>query len=218
MNKKYIFLLLIAFVNHLSICTLYENQTKLFSGSIEFPFKMEYDLCLFYNGQKLESDHTKTNNVQFSFTDIKKTHTIYFIITHAITCSTEDANTIQHLQLAKDHEYICYKLQAQRESLEHEDDLLSWKIEDYELEDRNIPKNCLVFLFDPKLIAGLSVRSWKPESVFRVVPTLIASPTATQKEINRAIAIARLAAIDIDQIHSKQAKNTPTQAVLLSTL
>ena len=43
-------------------------ETKLFSGSIEFPHTMTYDLCLFYNGQKLDFVGNNTNKfLQFSF-------------------------------------------------------------------------------------------------------------------------------------------------------
>ncbi|MFA5999270.1 MAG: hypothetical protein WC747_04595 [Candidatus Babeliales bacterium] len=184
--------------------TSHDKQDKLFSGSIEFPVKMEYDLCLFYKGQKLEIEQSKTSNiVQFSFVDSKETQTVYFIIAPALACCTEEANTVKHLQLPKQCEYICYKLQAQRETTDENYQLLTWKIEDYELEDRIIPQNSLIFLFDPKLIAGLKVQSWKPENVFRIVPTLVISPTATVHSIGRAMMTARLAALDIDAIHGK---------------
>jgi len=182
----------------------YDNQAKLFSGSIEFPVKMEYDLCLFYKGQKLEIEQNKTSNiVQFSFVDLKETQIVYFIIAPALACCIEEANTVKHLQLPKECEYICYKLQAQRETTDENYQLLTWRIEDHELENRIIPQNSLIFLFDPKLIAGLKVQSWKPENVFRIVPTLVVSPTATVHSIGRAMMTARLAALDIDAIHGK---------------
>lgn len=182
----------------------YENQTKLFSGSIEFPVTMEYDLCLFYKGQKLEVEQNKTSNiVQFSFVDTKETQTIYFIVAPTLACCTEQANTVKHLRLPKDCQYICYQLQAQREITDENYQLLTWKIQDFELEGRVIPQNSLIFLFDPNLIAGLKVQSWKPENVFRIVPTLIVSPTETVHSIGRAMVTARLAALDIDAIHAK---------------
>ncbi|MCX5923807.1 MAG: hypothetical protein NTZ68_00055 [Candidatus Dependentiae bacterium] len=203
MQKIFLFLLSMSLVTPQLLLTSYENP-KHFSGSIEFPVKMEYDLCLFYKGQKLEIEQSKTSNiVQFSFLDSKETHTVYFIIAPALACCTEEANTVKHLQLPKECEYICYKLKAQRDEIDDKHELLTWKIEDHELENRIIPQNSLIFLFDPKHIAGLKVQSWKPENVFRIVPTLVIDPTATMHSIGRAMMTARLAALDIDAIHGK---------------
>ncbi len=219
MKKLYITLIALTFICFQNVFAFLENTTKLFSGAIEFPTAQDYDLCIFYKGQKLKLDQTGPSDiVEFSFNDTKETQTIFLIITHAITCITEESNTIEHLKLAQQHPYVCYKLQAQREGHNDQHQLLTWKIEEHELTDRIIPQNSLVFLFDPRLIAGLKVQSWKPECVFRIIPTIIASPTATEKELNRAMTIARLAALDIDAIHAKTTKSSPTQAVLVSTL
>ncbi|HSW75538.1 MAG TPA: hypothetical protein VLG50_00690 [Candidatus Saccharimonadales bacterium] len=202
--KKTVFFLLSIVPIPQFITTHYENHMKHFSGSIEFPVQMEYDLCLFYKGQKLEIEQNKTSNiVQFSFIDSKETQTVYLIIAPTLSCLTEQANTVHHLQLPNDCQYICYKLQAQREISDENYQLLTWKIEDHELENRIIPQNSLIFLFDPNLIAGLKVQSWKPENVFRIIPTLVVNPKATACSIGRAMMTARLAALDIDVIHAK---------------
>jgi len=215
MKKLHIIAIALFAIQQHSISAFLENSTKLFSGAIEFPATLEYDLCIFYKGQKLKLEQTgPSDTVEFSFNDTKETQTIFLIITHAITCMTEESNTIEHLKLAEHHPYVCYKLQAQRQIHNDEHQLLTWKIEECKITDRIIPQNSLIFLFDPNLIAGLKVQSWKPESVFRIVPTIIATPTATEKELRRATTIARLAALDIDAIHAKTSKNSPTQAVL----
>lgn len=193
------------------------NSTKLFSGSIQFPCKLDYDLCLFYKGQKLEFEHNNTSNfVQFSFLDSSDTHCVYLIVTNGLTCLAEHSNLVECLQIPQDHHYICYKMQANREysSQELQDELLTWTITEHRLSHNVIPNNSLIFLFDPNLIAGLKVQSWKPENVFRIIPTLLITPDATTQQLNRAMIVARLAALDIDSIHAKKRTHTSTNAIL----
>lgn len=191
------------------------DHKKLFSGSIEFPFKMDFDLCLFYKGEKLAIEkHTTMPVIEFSFLDTKETHIVYFIITNAITCCTEIANTLQSLQIMPESQYICYKLQATRELDEDEHMLLTWDIQEHTLKQNIVPQNSLIFLFDPKLIAGLKVQSWKPENVFRIVPTVLINPRATMHELERAMMVARLAALDVDALHAKTTPTPPATAIL----
>jgi len=218
-NTRYIILFLCSGIN--LICSHFfppqTQQTKLFSGSIEFPYKMNYDLCLFYKGEKLTIEQqSHAPLLEFSFVDVKETHTVYFIITDAVTCCTEHANTLQSLRIAPECQYICYKLQAKREIDEDEHELLTWDIVDHKLHNDMIPQNSLIFLFNPKLIAGLKIQSWKPENIFRIIPTVLINPRATISEIERSILIARLAALDIDALHAKKTGPlaTPTTAVL----
>lgn len=193
------------------------DQTKLFSGSIEFPYKKLYDLCLFYKGEKLTTEqHSNNSLVEFSFVDTKNTHIVYFVITDGITCNTEYANTLECLQIAPASKYICYKLQAKREIDHDEHELLTWEISDHKLINNIIPQNSLIFLFDPNLIVGLKIPTWKPENIFRIVPTVLINPRTTMAELDRSMLIARLAALDIDALHAKKStsNNNPTTALL----
>ncbi len=186
------------------------EPTKLFSGSIEFPYKSEYDICLFYNGQKLEFESSASSNfVQFSFLGEKNIHTLYFLITNGLTCCTKESNNVDSLYVADEQSFICYKLEAKRESQKNSNDLLTWNISNYDLNQGQVPENSIIFLFDPSLIAGLKVISWNPENLFRIIPTLLINPTATKEELHRACNIARLAAMDMDRIHEKSCCNKP---------
>ena len=192
------------------------DETKLFSGSIEFPHKLTYDLCLFYNGQKLDFEGSNTSSfMQFSFLDSSKTQLIYFIITNGLTCCTAQSNNVDCLCVQDESSYICYKMQAKRELDRDEQQILTWEILPHQLSNGQIPQNSLIFLFDPELIAGLKVQSWKPENIFRIIPTLVIHPHTTVEQLQRAMVIARLAALDIDAIHSKTNSITnPAHAVL----
>lgn len=193
----------------------HHEQKKLFSGSIEFPYHMDFDLCIFYKGEKLTIEQQRfMPAVQFSFLDSKDTHTMYLIVTNAVTCCTEIANTLQSLCITPEYEYICYKMQASREFGPDDQIVLTWDIQDYVLEKNIIPHNSLIVLFDPKLIAGLEVQSWKPENVFRIVPTLRVLPSAPIQAIERAMRVARLAALDIDAVHAKKMNSQSTSAIL----
>jgi hypothetical protein len=193
------------------------NSTKLFSGSIQFPCKLDHDLCLFYKGQKLEFESNNTSNfVQFSFLDSSDTHCVYLVVTNGLTCLAEHSNLVESLQIPQDHHYVCYKMQGKREysAQDSQLELLTWTITEHHLSDNIIPNNSLIFLFDPNLIAGLKVQSWKPENVFRIIPTLLITPDATIQQLNRAMIVARLAALDIDSIHAKKTTPSSTSAIL----
>lgn len=207
------FLLLTAFQLHANYST---HETKLFSGSIEFPHKLTYDLCLFYNGQKLDFEGNSTSSfMQFSFLDSSKTQLVYFIITNGLTCCTAESNNVDCLCVLDESSYICYKMQAKRELDEDEQQILTWEILPHQLSNGEIPHNSLIFLFDPELVAGLKVQSWKPENIFRIIPTLLIHPNTTVEQLQRAMVIARLAALDIDAIHSKTNNiANPAHAVL----
>lgn len=215
MIKKTLFIIFYLFIFSPNQTYGYDD-TKLFSGSIEFPCKLDYDLCLFYQGQKLEFESSKTSPfVQFSFLDSKNTQTVYLIITNGLTCCcTQQSNTVECLCVVDDKSYICYKMKGKREINEDEHQLLTWEISDHQLKDGQIPENSLIFLFEPSLIAGLKVQSWKPENVFRIIPTLVVAPTATADQIKRAMIIARLTAVDIDAIHAKATRNNATATIL----
>jgi hypothetical protein len=197
-------LLLLGCINLLCSNIQTSSDKKMFSGSIEFPCTLNYDLCLFYKGQKLEVEsNNATPFVQFSFLDYKQVHTVFLVITNGLTCSARQSNNVDCLCVADESSYICYKLQATRETDDQDHQLLSWQIAQHTLEDGQIPNTSLIFLFDPELIAGLKIQSWKPENVFRIIPTIVINPHTSSEQIKRAMIVARLAALDIDAIHAK---------------
>jgi hypothetical protein len=106
-------------------------------------------------------------------------------------------------------------MQAKRELDLELQQTLTWEILPHHLINGQIPHNSLIFLFDPELIAGLKIQSWKPENIFRIIPTLVIHPSASVEQLQRAMIIARLASLDIDAIHSKANSITsPAHAVL----
>ena len=142
------------------------------------------------------------------FMTIQRTHSIYIIITDNLTHCTQVANTLETLKVCTNNDYICYKLQAKRNVLEDDYTILTWEIFDHKLVDNVVPVNSLIFLFDPKLIAGLKLQSWKAENIFRVIPTILVKPDASQSDIERALTIAQLAALDVKSIHAQNQSNT----------
>lgn len=194
-------------------------STKMFSGSIEFPISSDYDVCLFYKGQKLEFEtHQSTPFVQFTFVDSSKTQTLYLIITNSLSCYSKESNNVECLCVADESSYLCYQLQGQRELDEQGNQILNWQSSSYYLPKGQIPENSVIFLFDPNLISGLKIQSWKPENVFRIIPTIVINPTSTIEQIQRALIVARLAALDIDAIHRKQSMNTSTTNAILTVM
>lgn len=185
------------------------DPTKLFLGSIQFPEPLQYDLSLYYKGQKLvtewDSDESST---QFSFLESKYTQELYILICETISYKTTEKNTIKHL-IVTSNKYKCYQLIAQRSQTEQGTTECSWQIKEHKLDSMVIPDNTLIFLFNPDFISGLQGQSWKSDNTMRLMPIIEIDPTIETKDLNRTMTITRLTAIDIDSLHSKINKKHP---------
>jgi hypothetical protein len=186
--------------------SFYSNNStkKMFSGSIEFPCYANFDdLCLFYKGERLKiENHGSIPTIEHSFFDDATTNCIYVIITKEVTHCTQVANTLASLKISPNCDYICYKLEAKRDVNPQEGSMLSWSIFDHKLVDNYIPFNSLILLFNPSLIAGLKIQSWRAENAFRVVPTIVIESSTSSNEINKAIIAGQLAALDVNAVHA----------------
>lgn len=183
-----------------------DDQTKLFLGAVQFPEPLTYDLCLYYKGKKIPVEWDKNDKTaQFSFLESKQAQDLFILISDNISYKTNENNTIQHLQASTNH-YKCYKLQATR-SYDDNNELsdFSWNVQEYVLHQAVIPDNTLIFFFNPSYIEGLLIHSWSKNNTMRLLPTITISPSITSKELGRAITITRLAAMDIDILHTKTA-------------
>lgn len=196
----------LAFISCLQVYTEPQEPTTLFLGNIKFPKSLNHtDLCIYYKGQKLNTDWDKHNlSAQYSFLEAKTSQALYLLVCNNIACHTKLGNTVQHLQLTND-QYRCYHLQATRVHDEQENLVhFSWDCQECELESGIIPDNTIIFLFDPYLVDGVQVHTWSKNQAMRLIPTITISSTATASEIVRTMTIARLTAIDIDTIHIKE--------------
>jgi len=196
----------LALISCFQVYTEVQDPTTLFLGNIKFPKNLNHtDLCIYYKGQKLNTDWDKHNlSVQYSFLEAKTSQNLYLLICNNITCHTTLTNTIQHLQLT-DNQYRCYHLQASRIHDEQEKLVrFSWDCQECELKNGVVPDNTIIFLFDPHIIDDIQVHTWSKNQAMRLVPTITISNNATAPEIVRAITIARLTAIDLDTIHIKE--------------
>lgn len=208
--KKLIHIL--AFLSCFQVYTEPQDPTTLFLGNIKFPKALNHtDLCLYYKGQKLNTDWDKNNlSAQYSFLESKTSQTLYLLICNNVACHTKLSNTVQHLQLT-DELYRCYHLQATRIHDEQQNvTSFSWECEECDLENGIIPDNTVIFLFDPFLIDGLQIHTWSKNQAMRLIPTINISNNATAQEIVRAMTVARLTAIDIDTIHVKETTKNKT--------
>lgn len=188
-------------INIIALAT--QDPTKLFIGTVQFPTTLDFDLCLYYKGQKVDTDCSKKDpHVQFSFLESKYTQEMFILICENISYHTEN-NTIQNLRVT-DNSYKCFKLSATRIYDNHNDVVgFSWDAQECELEEKIVPDNTLFFVFNPDLIQGLSVQSWKTDNTLRIIPTITINQIASAEQLKRAMTIARLAAIDIDTVHKK---------------
>lgn len=188
------------------VLTSEQEPTKLFMGTIQFPENIENnDLCLYYKGQKLTTEWDQHSfSTQYSFLESKYAQELYILICHDITHQTNQDNTVQYLQAASEN-YKCYKLSATRLHSENNNTIeFSWDISDHELDNKVLPDNTLIFLFNPQLIEGLQLHTWNKKQTMRLIPTIRITNNTTSKELLRTMTIARLQAIDIDTIHKKE--------------
>lgn len=193
-----------------------QDPTTLFLGNIKFPKKLnQTDLCIYYKGQKLNTDWDKHNlSAQYSFLEAKTSQSLFLLVCNELAYYTKSNNTVQYLRLTNE-EYRCYQLQATRLQDDQENIVqFSWNCQECELENGIIPDNTIILLFDPFLIEGIQIHTWNKNQAMRLVPTITISNNATACEIVRAMTIAQLTAIDIDTIHIKEkTKNNSSASV-----
>lgn len=202
----------------------YEEPMALCIGDVKFHTDIDSDLCLYYKGNKLQLDinHDKKPKklgqvttkkelvrvVPYSLNEAKATQKFHLLI-----CSrphfASDSNTITHLHVPKNISYKFYTLSGIRQkNKENAVDDCCWAVtEESLLEDRKIPDNTIIFLFNADFIEGLEVKSWPLNSNIRLLPSIIMKKTIDSQDIVRAIVEARMIAIDFDTIHHRHAKN-----------
>lgn len=194
---------------HIMKTALTSSSSKLFSGYVQLPIPIDKaDLCFFYNGQKLKTEHYANDKfVEYSFIDSKNLQTLYFVFTNYFSCQSESEhfnNTVTHLQIPKNFNYKCFKLCATRfYDEEDEAQYLTWNITEQQLTNGIIPENSIIFLFNIDFIDQLEIHSWKQENYFRLIPTIILKQNINKNELKKAMSTARLTSIDIDPIHQK---------------
>ena len=203
-----LFIIIVTFFSSVQLfCGEQIDPTTLFLGTIQFPHDLNNnDLCLYYNGKKLETEWDKNNlSVQFSFLESKTSQLLYLLICDEVKYQTHPQNnTIQYLKITNDN-YKCYELQATR--IYDDNEVLisySWNCSKCELEQGIIADNTIILLFDPTLVEGIQIHTWSKNQAMRLLPTIKIINSATAKELARALAIARLTAVDIDNLHAKE--------------
>ncbi len=185
------------------------EPTTLFLGTIKFPTtinnEQSTDFCVYYKGVKLKTDWDKHNaSTQFSFIESRYAQTLYILICKNFGYKIDLDNTIDYLKIT-DSNYLCYELQAKR-IYDQQDTLISfsWDCTPCRLNDKVIPENTVIFLFNPDLIEGLAVHNWDTNQAMRLIPTIKINQEASAADLLKAVTIAQLTALDLDAIHAKE--------------
>lgn len=202
----------------------YEEPMALCIGDIVFHTDIDPDLCLYYKGNKLQLDinHDKklkklgeaptkkelVRVVPYTLNEAKAIQKFYLLI-----CScprfASDSNTITHLHVPKNITYKFYTLSGVRKFNKDTgvDECLWTVTQETLLDDRIIPDNTIIFLFNADYVEGLEVKSWPLNSNIRLLPSIVMKQTIDPQDIVRGIVEARMIAIDFDTIHHRHAKN-----------
>lgn len=201
----------------------YQEPMALCVGHITVGIQVDPDFCLYYKGNKLQLDthYDKKSKkigkpqtvkqlvdiVPYSLTEAKTTQEFYILI----CCRPEfasDQNTINYLYIPHNIAYKFYKLTAARTNQNDIEGCL-WAVKEEELcDDRIIPDNTIIFLFNADFIEGLEVKSWPLHSNIRLLPNIVVKKTIDRQDVLRAIVEARLAAIDFDAVHIHRIENS----------
>ncbi|MBP6869365.1 hypothetical protein KBC04_00560 [Candidatus Babeliales bacterium] len=197
----------------------YEEPMALCVGNIVFHTEIDPDLCLYYKGNKLQLDTNydkkskkigKPQSMQqlvsivpYSLNEVKATQDFHILI----CCRPEfasDQNTINYLYVPEKTAYKFYRLSAARKcNTDNEVEGCLWTAtEEFLFDDRIVPDNTIIFLFNADFIEGLEVKSWPLHSNIRLLPNIVLKKTIEKQDVLRAIIEARLAAIDFDAVHA----------------
>lgn len=202
----------------------YEEPMALCVGDIIFHTDIDPDLCLYYKGNKLQIDinYDKKSKrlgqvlpkkelvkiVPYTLNDAKAIQKFHLLICSRPHFASDD-NTITYLHVLPEMSYKFYTLSAARKY--DENDVVVgciWNVtEDLLPDDRIVPDNTIVFLFNVDLVEGIEVKSWPLNSNIRLLPSIIMKKTIDTEEIARAIIEARMIAIDFDTVHRHHINN-----------
>jgi hypothetical protein len=184
----------------------YKEPIVLCMGNIIFPHSIFPDINLYYKGNKVQLDDVdnkkKVDIVPYSLSEGKTTQKIEIVVAVSIGISTDD-NTVQYLYVKPGINYKFFTLYADRKYDKNgEFQGYAWTVHSSDLPDnRKIPKEALIFVFDANLVDKLDVRSWRQDNNTRLLPDIIIKKTASFNDLNRAITLSRLASIDLDTVH-----------------
>jgi len=229
--KIYILFLLFtmqtAFIIDASSNLEYKEPTALCLGNIVFQAPVQPHLRIYYKGNRLSLDMNSKGPVKivpYSLTENKSAQQFHILISSQCTFANQEFhrfdqdNTVQSLIVPKNIPYKFYTLSAARQyNKDNEVDGFLWTVTDeLLLDDRILPDNTIIFLFDANLIEKLNVKSWPQNSNTRLLPDIIIKNIPHDK-ILRAITNGLLAGIDLDAIHHHHnvyIKKMENQAVL----
>ena len=205
----------------------YEEPMTLCTGSINFNTPIDADvcmhsICIYYKGNKIELDmnHDKKikkigqqglkkdpiKMVPYILNEAKATKQLHVLICCAPQFSTE-MNTVHYLFVPHGVTYKFYTLTAARQFSNGIEEC-TWKVDQENLsQDRIIPDNTIIFLFNAEYVEGLQPKSWPINSNARILPTIMIKKIMNTQEIMQAIMTARLAAIDFDPLHYRYPKH-----------
>ncbi|MBV8661159.1 MAG: hypothetical protein JO129_03370 [Candidatus Dependentiae bacterium] len=204
----------------------YEEPIALCIGNIVFPLEVDPQLCcLYYKGDKLEPDthHDKKPKklgqvapqkelvkiVPYTLSEVKATQRFHLLIcSHPYFAS--DSNTIKYIHVPENVAYKFYTLSGARQyNKDNEVDGCLWSVtQESLLDDRVVPDNTVIFLFNADYIEGLDVKSWPLNSNIRLLPSIIVKKTIDHQDVLRAIIEGRLLGIDFDTLHGRHPKNS----------
>jgi len=227
MQKKIILLIVLgmfqSLVSSASKLLEYEEPVALCIGDIVFHNNVEPDLCLYYKGNKLQLDvacdkqflrlgqvavaQQLINIVPYTLYETKATQEFHVLIASKPDFAS-DENTITYMYVPNNTSYKFYTLSAARQhnEIQGADECL-WNIREDSLpDDRVIPDDTIIFLFNADYIQGLEVKTWPLNSNVRFIPSIVMKKTISPDDIMRAIIEARMIAVDFDTIHHHYTK------------
>lgn len=189
----------------------YKEPVALCMGNIVFPEPISPDLSLYYKGNKLQLDveeNKQVDTVPYSLVEGKTTQKLHVLICSELGFAT-DENTVLYLHVPDAVGYKFFVLSAARKyNKNNELQGYFWEVQELELaDDRIIPDDTMIFLFDANLIESLEVRSWVKDNNIRLLPDIVIKKSVSTHMLSRTIAISRLAAIDLDTIHQRNFKH-----------
>lgn len=202
----------------------YEEPMTQFVGEMIFNHSIDPDLCLFYKGSMLQIDnnhdkqirkigqttpqHQLVKIVPYMLKEAKATKEIYILVCNRPQCSSE-INTVMYYHIPENVSYKLYKLTATRTYDDNgEATGCTWAVAEEALfDDRIVPDNTIIFLFNADYVDGLDVKSWPVNSNIRLLPTIIMKKSIDADAVARAIIEARLLGIDFNTVHYHYAKD-----------
>jgi len=185
---------------------IYSCDKSLFVGNIQFPqlIKIVPQISLYRGGIKINTETDNSNkNIQFTISDDKNCKTFYILIAEEVLPHVKNG-TVHYLKVSPTQNYKLYKMHIIQEG--DRKDLCKWDINECSIkDDRRIPDDALMIIFDPECIAKIEGGNNLELPKIIIKQNILDMFDSSEEKLHEKEAELLISSLDLNIIHTKLA-------------